>query len=101
MLRALPDAHRAGPMPDTTPLTAIPTNNLITKQPQRPHPLAARRTPKPRPGASARKLPQVDANDLLDVAELDEERLRLRRDDSRRPQATYRQNWQIVAVSHT
>ena len=99
MLRALPGAHSIGPMPDNaTPLTAIPTNNLITKQPQRPHPLAARRAPEPRPRAAARELPQVDADGLLDVSKLDKERRRLVRDGVRSPQAASPHGWQIIAV---
>ena len=98
MLRTLPDAHRISAWPNSAPLTATRTNDIVEMQPQRPRPLAARRAYEPRPRAAVRKLPQTDADVLLDVAELNKERRRLSRDDVHRPQARDRNGWQIIAV---
>ena len=97
-LRTLPDAHRISARPNSAPPTATRANDVVEMQPQRPRPLAARRASKPRPRAAVRKLPQMDADVLLDVAELDEERRRLGRDDVQRPQAARSHGRQIIAV---
>ena len=98
MLRSLPDAHCAGAGPDPPARTATRANDVVEMQPQRPHPPAARRASKPRPRAPARELPHMDADVLLDMAELDEERLRLSRDDVQRTQARDGKGRKILAV---
>ena len=85
MLSTLPDAHRISARPNPAPLTATRANDVVEMQPQRPHPLAARRASKPRPRAAVRKPPQTDADVLLDVAELNKELRRLGRDDAQSP----------------
>src|ERR1700722_3910343 len=87
MLRTLPDAHRLATVPNSAPLTTPGANDLVQMEPQRPHPLAARRASKPRPRAAGRELPHMDADVLLNVAELDAERSHLGGDDVQRPQA--------------
>jgi len=87
VLGALPDTHRPCARLNAPPLAATGTNDVIDMQPQRPRPLAARRASKALPRTAARKPPQMDADVLLDVAELDEERCCFSRDDAQRPQA--------------
>jgi hypothetical protein len=92
-LRALPDAQCISARPNSAPRAATRTNDIVEMQPQCPHPSTTCRASKPRPRAAARKPPQMDADVLLNVAELDAEHRRRRRNNASRPQATYRQNW--------
>jgi hypothetical protein len=99
MLRTLPDAHRVGARPDPPLPATAGANDVVEMQSQRPRPFAAGRASKPRPRAAARKPPQMDADALLDVAELDEELRRVGRDDAQRPQSRDGKARQVFAVS--
>jgi hypothetical protein len=98
MRGTLPRRKRYGAPEHATTLATATTNQIVAEQPQRPHPLATRRTSKPRPRTSIRKLPQMDADVLLDMAELKEEYCGFRSNYARRPQARNWDDRQVVAV---
>ena len=98
MLGSLSDAHRISAWPNSAPLAATRTNDIVEMQPQRLRPLPACRANEQRPCPPVRKLQQTDANDSLNMAELNKERRRLGRDAVRSPQAASPHGWQMIAV---